>query len=65
MNLGDSSNQSQFSPGQKTKKMFLVFSQWVADNCHHNANTLDGNGEFQDKPINPFMHNVVKWPNIL
>ena len=25
-----------------------VCSQWVADNCDHNANTLDGKGEFQD-----------------
>lgn len=48
-----------------------IFSQWVADNINHNANTLDGQGvlhlmgiieyninqgEFQDKPIKRIKH---------
>ena len=45
MKLKDSSNQLQFNPNQKKKKIFLhFFSQCVGDNCDHNANTLDGKG---------------------
>ena len=46
MRLNNSSNQWLLNPGHKTKEMFLVFSQWVADNCHHNVNTQDEKGVF-------------------
>ena len=39
------------SQSEDEENVSSVFSQWVADNCDHNANTLDGKGEFQDKLI--------------
>ena len=34
------------SRSQDEENVSSVFSQWVADNCHHNVNTQDEKGVF-------------------
>ena len=63
------------SRSQDEENVSSVFSQWVADNCHHNVNTQDekgvfylmgiiectiSQGEFQDKPIKRIKHLLKK-----
>ena len=36
------------SQSEDEENVSSIFSQWVADNCDHNANTKDGKGVFNN-----------------